>query len=918
MRQFLRKAVDIRRGEGKRIAMMAGYSFVIIASYDILKPMTRSLFVSNLGAAQLPWLYMLVALVVGIFVLFYIKFSSNVPLDRLIFWTTLFLAGNLLFFRWLLNSNINSPVLYYVLFIWASIYGVLTTTQFWLLANYLFNAREAKRLFPLLTASAILGGIMGGYFTRLLATEIGTPNLAFICIGFLGISLLLMKLAWRERDPFLETGQSTQKPAETSQSFKKVGEVFLAIRKSKHIALIMAVVGITFMVVQITEFQFMAYASEKNPNTDDLTAFLGFWLSNLSIFALFFQVGFATTIIRRFGVGVTILFLPFALLLASVWVFFSYGFISILGLKFGDRGFRHSINRVGTELLYLPIPPHIKKDTKAFIDMFVDRFARGLAGLILLISFSWIGLSVAQISLVSIGLIIVWVVISFATYREYVNSFRQAIAKRQIDPDLLAGGLNDEATINSLIISLGSRNERQIVYALDLLETVEDVDLIPPIKPLLQHSSPEVRFHTLQLMRRRAETSLLADAELLLFDEDENVQREAVRFYAEFTKDSITKSLKKWLNDENLGLRGATLFCLAQSPDLSKKLLSHELIQSFLKGGKESRRHAAGALGVIKDETYFGYLLKLLDDPETSVKIQAIKSAGKIRAKNFVPILIQSMEYRDYRKVSGQALVSYGVSIIETLASTQTDESVPIQIRTRIPRVLSLIGGQEAVDVLLEMLPQKNETLRYQIIKALNKLRTRFPELKFDKRVDQALVDELNTYFRILATLHLTKENPGENDKKFNLLERVLQERLDDHLDRIFRLLGLQYPPRDIYNAYAATTSENRSIRANAVEFLDNILSNDLKRILLPIVEELPTEQVLQKADGLIDISFSNRKKALESLIQENDPLLSASAIYEIGKNGLVEEFRPLINDALKQKNPLVQETANLVLKQSV
>ncbi len=127
---------------------------------------------------------------------------------------------------------------------------------------------------------------MGGYFTRLLSTGIGTPNLAFICIGFLGISILLMKLAWRERDSFLETGRIQQKPAEKSQSFKKVGEVFSAIRKSRHLALIMAVVGITFMVVQITEFQFIAYAGEKNPDTDDLTGFLGFWLSNMSIFAL--------------------------------------------------------------------------------------------------------------------------------------------------------------------------------------------------------------------------------------------------------------------------------------------------------------------------------------------------------------------------------------------------------------------------------------------------------------------------------------------------------------------------------------------------------------------------------------------------------------------------------------------------------
>ena len=57
-------------------------------------------------------------------------------------------------------------------------------------------------------------------------------------------------------------------------------------------------------------------------------------------------------------------------------------------------------------------------------------------------------------------------------------------------------------------------------------------------------------------------------------------------------------------------------------------------------------------------------------------------------------------------------------------------------------------------------------------------------------------------------------------------------------------------------------------------------------------------------------------QKALESLIKENDPLLSASAIYEIGRNGLVEDFKSLINDAKKRENSLVQETADLVLKQ--
>lgn len=913
MTQLLRKAIDIRTGEGGRLAIMASYSFVIIASYDILKPMTRSLFVSNLGVEQLPLLYMLVAVVIGIFVIFYLRFSSNVPLDRLIFWTTLFLASNLLFFRWLMTLNLNAPWFYYTLFIWASIYGVLTTTQFWLLTNYLFNAREAKRLFPLLTASAILGGILGGYCTSLLVKQIGTANLAFVCLVLLAISIFLMKSAWRHRESFWEAKSSQNQP-EVEPSFKIIGQVFSHIQKSKHLALIMSVVGITFVVVQIAEFQFIAFASEKNTQTDDLTRFLGFWLSNVSIFALFFQVGFANTLIRRFGVGVTILFLPVALMLSSVFVLMSYSFLSIISLKFGDRAFRHSINRVGTELLYLPIPQEIKKDTKAFVDMFGDRFARGLAGLILLVSYSWLGLSVGQISLVSIGLIAIWLALSLAAYREYVNSFRQALAKRRIHADRISVSITDEATINSLIISLGSRNARQVVYALDLLETVEGVDLVPPLKPLLKHPSPEIRFSTLQLIRRRGEVKLMQDAQPLLHDEDERVQRAAVRFYADFSKGPVAETLEKWLHHENKGLRGATLYYLAESPKLAKKLLNPNLIQSFLKGGEEERRHTAAALGVLKNESYFPYLHKLLQDPAESVQIQAITSAGQTRARDFVPMLIEHLEHRECRKAAGEALAIHGDSIIETLSGYLTDEGISIQIRVRIPRVIGMVGSQKAVEVLLENLPQKDEKLRYQLIKALNKLRTRFPEIEFDQRVDEALIDELKKYLRILATLHMT--GCTDNSKKFDLLERVLQERLDEHIDRIFRLLGLRYPSKDIYNAYAATTSGNRTIRANAVEFLDNILSKDLKQILLPIVEELPADQVLLKANGFVDVPFEDCNKALESLIQDNDPLLSASTIYEIGKNDMVEEFHSLIKEAQQRENSLVQETAHLVLKQ--
>ncbi|MFQ5771102.1 MAG: hypothetical protein ACE5HX_11240, partial [bacterium] len=120
----------------------------------------------------------------------------------------------------------------------------------------------------------------------------------------------------------------------------------------------------------------------------------------------------------------------------------------------------------------------------------------------------------------------------------------------------------------------------------------------------------------------------------------------------------------------------------------------------------------------------------------------------------------------------------------------------------------------------------------------------------------------------------------------------------------------------DIYNTFAAATSSNRTIRANAIEFLDNILSKDLKSIFLAVVEDVPANQILQQANGFLEVSINNRREALEYLVTDSDPWLSACALYEIGKSGLVDEFRALLERAKEDHDILVQETANLVLKQ--
>lgn len=916
MTSFLKNSIDIRKGERQRTWIMFGYIFLLIASYYILKTMTRSLFMKRLGADQLPVVYMMVAITVGIVAMIYVRLSANIRLDRLIRYTSLVLASNLVVFWWLFHLDWTSPVLFYGFYIWVSIYGILTTTQFWLLANYVFDAREAKRLFAILTAGAILGGIFGGYLTSATVKHIGgTANLSSLCLGFLLVTIYLMQSVWRLQVQSDKSVLKRPSPQGKQQSKLINREVFALIRNSRHLAFLVGIIAMTVLVPQIVDFQFNTYANDAIAGTDNLTEFLGFWLSNISVISLIFQLLFAGAIVRNFGVGAALLFLPLGLLGGSLWVLFGYGLGSILAVKITDGAFRYSINQVGTELLFLPIPSDVKNKTKAFVDMFADRLARGLGGLLLLIFYTWLGFSVAQISIIVLALIAIWLVLALSVRSEYVNSFRQALQKRRIDTEFITTSIKDEATIDTLIAALASRNERQVVYSLKLLDSVAGVDLISPLRPLLKHRSPEVRVLTLQLLRKHADDQLLPEVEPLLQDSDDEVRREAVRYFILHGDKPAAELVAGWLSKGDRNLRGAALHCAAENEELATELLTPEFIESFLRAGGDAQQQVADALGMINDPSYYPLLMELMEDSNPEVRVKAINSAGRTRSAAFVSSLIHHLGWRSDRKAAREALAAYGDSAIDILAQQMKDERVAGAIRLNIPRVLGLIGSQRSVEVLLESLLDSDNGLRYQIVKALNKLRARFSELHFDQRVEEGLLQEIRDYYQILATVYFSSHHErDENNASSDLLRRALRERLDDHLELIFRLLGLRYSPRDIYNAFAATISSNRSLRANAIEFLDNILSTRHKKLLIPLVEELPIEQVLQSADGLLEVRFENRVEALKNLVLGSDPWLRACALYEIGSSGLLPQLVPVVEQAKQAQHDLVQETASVVL----
>ncbi|HEX9102444.1 MAG TPA: Npt1/Npt2 family nucleotide transporter, partial [Polyangia bacterium] len=308
--------------------------------------------------------------------------------------------------------------------------------EFWLLANDLFDAREAKRLFPIIGGGAILGGLVGGATPGWLAKPLGAGNLLYIVAVELVVSALLSHLAWKRRRPEV---QREVKEAPTP----KLAEGLAILRKNRYVRLIAAMLLCMTVSYTIVQWQYKGIAKiHFGGRRDDMAAFFGLFAAVLNLATFVLQILGTPRLLRRWGVGFGLRVLPTGFGLgALVLVATAVLPIPMLGaaavaMLFCD-GFRFSVDKASTELLYLPIPRAVKDQVKPFIDTFVDRAAGALA------SFLWLFLTwafhvdradrIAWASLATLATVAVWLGIIVRTRHAYIAAYRRMLGAAEAE-----------------------------------------------------------------------------------------------------------------------------------------------------------------------------------------------------------------------------------------------------------------------------------------------------------------------------------------------------------------------------------------------------------------------------------------------------------------------------------------------------
>lgn len=385
MLRLIKQFFDIRKDEWLKVVMMAAFFFLVIFTFWVLKPIKRGLLLSyfsnnplnllghSFAGAQTEQLAKILNLIFAyLLAVVLTTLSHRLTRDKIIY----AFCGSILLLLVVYGSVISVPSgsVAISFYIFGDMFNTVMLTLFWAFMNDLVLPDQAKRLYGVIGLGGVVGGLLGSSLVRTLVNDYGRTAMVFACL--LPVSLIAV-ITWRVNRNAIEQAGLPEDNQDTGSNPAVEGARM--VFKSPYLLSIAGLVGCYEIVSNIIDFQLSASVERyisASLERDQFFGLLGQIQSSASILIQMFLTSF---IMRRFGVGAALTLLPASIMLGSI------GFVVTPSLAFAavmsasDNSLNYSLNQSAREALYVPTSRAQKYRAKAFIDMFVQRFAKVLS-----------------------------------------------------------------------------------------------------------------------------------------------------------------------------------------------------------------------------------------------------------------------------------------------------------------------------------------------------------------------------------------------------------------------------------------------------------------------------------------------------------------------------------------------------------
>jgi ATP:ADP antiporter, AAA family len=394
----LKAFVNVKRGEWTLALSMFLYFFLVITTFWILKPLKKTLFIGHysetgfdllgwwMTAAQAElWAKVLNMVVAFVAVTVFTLLSRRLFRQHLSYAFSAFFLAAFLLYTQVLNEP--SGLIVWSFYLFGDLYSTLMVATFFAFLNDSVRPDDAKRLYGLIVLGGVSGGAFGSLGVAVWINDLTSAEWLWISFGIAVAIAVSAAVAGREAERFLPEAQAralskpTSDVAGSRTEQPKANAAFEGAKlvfRSRYLLAIVGIVGLYEICSTVLDYQFsetIAHLLEGPAQRQQFaTVFL---LTNIT--AMVVQLFLTSFIMTRFGLRVALTVLPAAMLIGSL------GFMAMPILWMGsllntfDNGFSYSINQSSKEALYTPTSRDEKYKAKAFIDMFVQRFAKALA-----------------------------------------------------------------------------------------------------------------------------------------------------------------------------------------------------------------------------------------------------------------------------------------------------------------------------------------------------------------------------------------------------------------------------------------------------------------------------------------------------------------------------------------------------------
>ena len=843
-----------------RVLAAAAVLFSILVAHALLETARDALFLAQLGPQLLAAAYIVMAGAALLAVAAVRRWGRlRDPRRMLITFLTIAVTGTVA-----LAATIPlAPILVFVLYVWTGFIATLVVPSFWTAIDRSLHITEAKRVFGAIGAGGVLGAMVGSA----LASVLGQLVEAHVLVTAGAIAFALATVAAILLVPATPPDDMPARRARAEA---------LSRKSRRYVRWLLAIGLVSTIVLTLGDLTFKRVIAERLQASELATVF-GAIYTGLNVVGLAIQLVVTPRLLARWGVGAALTVLPLILVASALGFVASGAMIAVIALKLGDGGLRHSLHRVGSEILYLPVPSAVRDGWKIVVDAVGQRGGQAAAALLVFAIGALGGSAQAIAGLTAIGGV-AWLAVLVLVRRAYVTQFRDTLEAGEIQRDVALPAL-DATSIAQLTQSLASPDEIEALAALELLARHAAVPAL-----VLYHPRPAVVRRALSLLAGELRPDIARVLAHLLTSEDPKIRAAALA--ASIRTGGTQASLTAALEDREVDVRAVALVGLVEGD----APLQDERIAALASGDAAGQVALAEAIGYMPDPRFRGVLDELVAHGDASAVHQALQIWAREPAladpKLLMPLLAQPKLRGDVRRV----FLALGRHGLDLLIAALDDPGTAQGVRRHLPRTISRFRSTTAAAALVTRLPHEPDgRTELKLLRALGRMRADDPRITIDPEpVREYIRRVLHDAARYATFCDYLASHREQWSPSAQLIHELLVEKRRIAVEHVFRALGIAYPRAGLRSAHDALESDDPARRSAAREIVGAVVPTDVRTPLLAVIDELPPAQRRLRLGELAPGPFHTYEEFLATLLADASESLRCVVAQHVAERHLV------------------------------